>query len=870
MDVTRADGDTRGDSNHNYSMNSFFLSLTLFTAFGATLLDRPAVAAPATYGAWHSCFIGGGGYQQNVLFTSNPNVVYDYMDVGGAFRSDDGGKSWRMLGAGLKGAGSGVTNVRDLSVNPRDPDDVLVAVGDTWAPIEGVFRSRDGGKSWQKMVAAQFYGNQDFRWAGRNLARSPLDPDRVLVVSGGDGAFLSSDGGTTWKPCGLEGIYPTDVKWGRDGKTVWVCAQTEKIGYRGQQTDLRGGLFRSDDGGTTWKTISDKAPSEVLQDPQTLARWWGIWDGHSIQTSSDGGTTWLAASDGLPQIEADENISTGTSEKAFGALGVGPNFLLTASNRGTFYRLDLPSSTWKKLETPQVREIYEGQPWGSRMQPGTWPHFGAALSSISVDPHNPQRWFFTDWFAIYRSEDAGKSWDLSIDGIEATVIHTLRSAPDDPARIHLGMADNGYFFSTDGGTRFEKTQIMSNTKSIATNRTQPELLMVAGDAGDGQWVARQVWLSADAGQSWAKSPMSGLPLDMHANSITTLPDDAQKVLLAVAGEVKSGGGGVYASMDGGQSWKWDAAGMEGGEFFADSIFGTGQEVGALASGELMAIGQKRGALYWRAAGNPKWAKVAVDIKGQPYEIAAGTHEFWVAVHNDGVYRVEKGVAVKVWNGDAGRVAVDGARVAIGEKEGVELSLDAGRTWTLDSDLPNRFWPIVAFAGDRLLAGTAGNGAFWKPLVPTALATPSAHPVAPRAVQFDMKPKSPLPEAPSLVWAPTGKLEVNTQNGVTTLKSQNGFAQGSMGVNMTQFNPQTFLGAARVEGDIEEALVALQGFDATGKQVSWQTLLDAKSAREWQNFAVRSSWPAGAARVMWVITFKGTGSVSVRGLGTSDF
>ncbi len=845
------------------------------------LLVVPSFAAPKSevtipagtsplYGAWRSCLIGGGGYLQNVLFTSKPNVLYAYMDVGGAFRSEDGGKSWRMLGAGLKGTSNGVTSVRDLSVNPNDANDVLLAVGDQWMPTEGVFHSRDGGQTWQKTLTAQFYGNQDFRWAGQNLARAPLDPKRIIAVSGGDGAFLSQDGGATWKLCGLEGIYPTDIKWARDGKTVWVCAQPEKMGHGGQQLDLKGGLFRSDDSGLTWKALSEKAPSEVVQDPQRPLRWWGIWDGGSIQTWNDEGKAWMVASDGLPQKEADENISSGTSEKAFGALAAGPDFLVTASNRGTFYRLDLPSSTWKKLDAPQVTQIYEGQPWGSRTQPGGWSHFGAALGSISINPRNPSQWFFTDWFSIYRSEDAGKSWDLSMDGVEATVIHTLRAAPDDPARISLGMADNGYFFSTDGGTRFQKTDVMSNTKSIATNRKQPERLVAVGDGGDGQWVARQVWLSADAGQNWTKSPMSGMPLDIHANSIAVLPDDPQKVFLAVAGEVKAGAGGVYASQDGGQSWKWDATGLEGGELFADSIFGIGQEIAALPSGDLMLLSSRRGALYWRPATSLTWEKVAVSLAGQPYEIAAGDEAFWVAVHGDGVYRVQHGIASKVWNGDAGRVAVDGQRIAIGEKAGVELSLDAGRIWSLNSDLPNHFWPIVAFAGNRLLAGTSGNGVFWLPLAPEGMRTPMARPVVPRAVQFEVTPAQPLAGTLNLVWTGMGTPAVATQNGVTTLSSQNEIAQGSMGQEIPRFSAQTFQGSVRIEGDVEEAQVALQAFDEAGKQISWQTLSDAKAARDWQNFATRAQWPTGATRVLLIVTLKGKGAVLIRGLGTSDF
>jgi hypothetical protein len=73
--------------------------------------------------------------------------------------------------------------------------------------------------------------------------------------------------------------------------------------------------------------------------------------------------------------------------------------------------------------------------------------------------------------------------------------------------------------------------------------------------------------------------------------------------------------------------------------------------------------------------------------------------------------------------DAGHVAVDLAtldRVAAGTQDGVALSEDGGATWrVLDRRLPNRLWNTVAFAGDRLIVGSSGSGAFWLPLTAAA-------------------------------------------------------------------------------------------------------------------------------------------------------
>jgi photosystem II stability/assembly factor-like uncharacterized protein len=82
--------------------------------------------------------LGGGGYIQNVVpCPSNPKRFYSYVDVGGVYRSDDGGQNWRMLHGALPPT-SGTYEVRGLLVDPRDENRVLIATGSQWAGKEGV------------------------------------------------------------------------------------------------------------------------------------------------------------------------------------------------------------------------------------------------------------------------------------------------------------------------------------------------------------------------------------------------------------------------------------------------------------------------------------------------------------------------------------------------------------------------------------------------------------------------------------------------------------------------------------------------------------------------------------------------------------
>jgi hypothetical protein len=701
-------------------------------------------AQPALYGEWRSAQIGGGGYTLNVVFTCKPGVLYTYSDVGGVFRSDNGGKRWRMLHGTLESAGNGGPSVRDISIDPRDENRVTLVCGTQWGPQEGIYQSLNGGKTWVKRRSAWFYGNEAYRWSGRCIARNPMNADEMLAFSAGDGALRSTDGGKTWVPSGLEKLYPSDIQWSRDGKSVLAMAQPKSLWQGGVQNKLGGGFFSSSDGGRSWERVADKGPQEVMEDPSVTGRWWAANGPGGIAVSLDGGRSWNDASDGLPR----DGGAGFTSESSFQALAgshdASGDFLVTASARGTFYRRNLPETKWQKLTSPKVKSTYEGREWASADTPGHWPKFGAALASVTINPRNPREWFFNDWYAIRCSEDSGKSWELSMDGVETTVLHTLTPDPTDPGRVHLGMGDNGYMLSTDGGASYATPHVVANMKMISVPLTQPTRVYGVGDANTGEWRSYQVWISDDCGQSWTKSPMVGLPdiKDHSVNSIIALPRAPNTVFAAISGMVQPGGGGVYRSDDGGQNFKWAGDGLPSGpttkNFFTSSIWEIGRELAALPSGDVLLVSRWTPALYRLAAGQTTWERVEAQLPpGGPYDVDASSSAFFVAVKERGIYKVENGAVARIFDGDCARVAIssfDSNKIAAGTSKGVFQSDDGGKTWRQRPLLPNGFMPIVAFTAHRLLAGTPGNGAFWLPLDEAGLTPVQARAVSPNHVE----------------------------------------------------------------------------------------------------------------------------------------
>ena len=208
---------------------------------------------------------------------SDPNVVWagtgegkirSHISLGqGIYKSTDAGRSWTLMGLEQTG------RIPRLVIDPGNPDVVLAcALGHAYGPQpeRGVFRTADGGKTWTKTLFV------DENTGCSDIAMDPHNP-RILFAgmwqleihtwgrtSGGPGSglYTSHDGGVTWKKLAGHGLPTRPV-----GKVavaishsnpdrVYALIETgDGIPWEGKATDA-GQVFRSDDGGETWRVVS--------------------------------------------------------------------------------------------------------------------------------------------------------------------------------------------------------------------------------------------------------------------------------------------------------------------------------------------------------------------------------------------------------------------------------------------------------------------------------------------------------------------------------------------------------------------------------------------------------------------------------------
>lgn len=242
----------------------------------------------------------------------------------GIYRSDDGGKTWQFMGLG------DTRHIARIVVHPTDPDVAYVAaMGHLWTPNaeRGVFKTADGGATWTKVLYV------DDRTGAIDLVLDRTHPDVLLAAmyqrtrrpwtfeDGGPGSGIhrTTDGGRTWTrveqglPAGLLGRIGLAL-YQRDPRCVYAIVENRnprpptdeeakrdrERGLDPRDRTLGGALYRSDDGGVSWRRASSEnvdlaakagySFAQVRVDPMNDQR--VFVTGETLASSEDAGRTW--------------------------------------------------------------------------------------------------------------------------------------------------------------------------------------------------------------------------------------------------------------------------------------------------------------------------------------------------------------------------------------------------------------------------------------------------------------------------------------------------------------------------------------------------------------------------------------------------
>ncbi len=328
--------------------------------------------------------------------------------LGGMWRSDDGGRTWKNLG--LKDG----RHIIRILIHPRNPDVVWVAVmGHLFGPNEerGVYKTTDGGKTWKRTL---FVNNQT---GASDLVMEPGNPSvlyagtwRVIrtphsLESGGEGSGLykSTDGGETWTNVSTKKGLPKGV-WGIVG-VAFAPSAPERI--YALVENANGGLFRSDDSGETWQLMSSDNNirqrawyySKVFVDPKNADVVY--CPNVNFMRSRDGGKTfqslrtphgdhhdlWIDPENGDRMIVADD----GGAQVSFDGANNWSNY----NNQPTaqFYRVSTDNSfPYRILAAQQDNSTVriQSRTTGAGITEQDWePTAGAESGYVVADPNNP-------------------------------------------------------------------------------------------------------------------------------------------------------------------------------------------------------------------------------------------------------------------------------------------------------------------------------------------------------------------------------------------------------------------------------------------------------------------------------------------------
>jgi photosystem II stability/assembly factor-like uncharacterized protein len=583
------------------------IALEAYANDGAHFDNIQVASLEAQPDPWRQTNGPSGGMINTVqLHPTNPDTVF-IGGFGGVYKSTNGGVSWTPLPQFL----SANMPVYDLLINPNVPQ-VMYAFagplykttdgGETWTPLFGeqpitcaamdpaspehlllgrsdgsVWYSGDGGTTWNNvssnlpgyLIKDVTFGDVNELWAGTG-------------ISGGVGNGLlyhSTNGGASWSAVnnlgqaasseihtifvdpqdrdivyiGLRNIYNvmfnshTDVYLVKtaNGGTSWTPlhlpftdAMVNVMGRASYDTALyvgTGGRALRSESGQTWTEITPSGRNgdmyDVAVDPRNTNVLYLPRRAYGIVKSADRGASWTPINEGL--------LNTTVSLIALGDPSGGAIYATSAGGEGTYKSTDY-GNTWVNVTAGGITH-----PWADE---------------LAVSLTDPQTiWEVADVGQFFVSHNRGITWTMTINprqdgvGFRAGTVLAAVIAPSDSSIIYALKSGFGIFKSMNGGGSwvFLHQSKVDYTYGLAVHPTNADIVFSGYSPKPFQdWA--MVRRSTDGGVNW--STVLSMPHSSGITSVAIDPQDPNTVYAGSTGYSAGGGGQIYHSTDGGDTW----------------------------------------------------------------------------------------------------------------------------------------------------------------------------------------------------------------------------------------------------------------------------------------------------------------------------
>jgi photosystem II stability/assembly factor-like uncharacterized protein len=642
---------------------------TSLSILAVSLLSTALLAS----GPWQVLGPDGGDARSLAYDAHNPDHILLGTSTGQMFSSNDGGRTWSRLAR----LGGDEYVLDHIAVDPQDPNKIYVSAwSSSGQQIGEIFRTRDGGASWQTLPAmhgksiramAMFKGNSN-----------------VLVAGALDGVYRSKDGGDTW-----EHLSPANSAEIKNIESIAVDPKDPNTVYAGTWHLA----WKTSDGGANWQHIN----KGMIDDSDVFS---------VIVDHDNPSVVFASACSGIYKSETGGDLFDKVKGIPFSArrtrvLKQDPtneNTVYAGTTEGLWKTVDL-GKVWKRMTTPEV-----------------------VVNDVMIDPRDSNKVLLaTDRSGVMASTNGASNWTASNQGYAHRYVSAIMADNKDAKTLYVGVVNDreygGVFYSHDAGQHWSQKAAGLGGKDVFALKQAASGMLVAGtnhgmyslEPNASEWRPMNVVVV----ESTLKIPRKG---SRKAYTKTTV---AKSQLESRVNDLELGSRrwlaasttGIYSSTDQGKTWK-------GGQILGQTDFVSVREEGStvVAATHSSVLVSNNSGTTWRLAGLPSYV---VSI----HSAAIASDSQIMIASREGAFRSGDGGATweHVVNGLPGKditsVSFDPTRkrlLATSDATGVIFeSRDGGRSWQRgpDSGFPLR---RVSVVGGRFVGATPFDGVILQP------------------------------------------------------------------------------------------------------------------------------------------------------------